>query len=90
MNVYEIDNGAIYLVAAPNMGAAVHEAWKTWAEVDDHEAIEDSGFTVGRVEEKDWPETYDDPEHGDMPFAPLVIAAAAANAAAILTCSEWP
>jgi len=90
MNVYRIDTGAVYIVAAPNMGAAVHEAWKIWADVDDYEAIEDSGFSIERVEKKDWPKTYNDEEHGEMPFAPLVDEVTRENTAAILTCSEWP
>ncbi len=88
MNLYKIDSGAIYYIAASSMGDAVAAAWAEWPEVDDPAAIEDTGFSVERVDRKDWPDTFlDDGEGKKMPFAPLV---EGATKAAILTCSEWP
>ncbi len=87
MNVYKIDTGITYLVAAPDMGTAVAAAWKAWEGCDDPEAIEDSGFSVERVDKKNWPEDYyDEGRDKEVPFAELV---ASTKEPGILTCSEW-
>lgn len=87
MNVYKIDTGATYYVAAGNMGMAVEVAWESWDACDDPDAIEDAGFSIERVPEAKWPKTYwDDGDGKRLPFSELV---ANTNTPGILTCSDW-
>ena len=86
MNVYKIDTGIIYHVAANNLGEAVAVAWEEFHGCDDPEAIEDTGLRIDKLDRKNWPKTYyDDGEGKDMSFPDLV---KRTTSPGILTCSE--
>ena len=89
MNVYRVEDGATYCVAAKNMGDAFAAVWKHWQEAEEIEDVETgSGVTIELFERKRWPEWYYDDGLGRMSSFPDLVAAQ--TEAAVLTCSEWP
>ncbi|MCP4967416.1 MAG: hypothetical protein GY926_19560 [bacterium] len=87
MNVYRVDCGAYYWVAAPNIREAVSVIWKCWHD-EGSEEDSDDGFSIGKVPRSKWPETYYDDGFGrPMSFSALVTKQTTAT---VLTCSEWP